>query len=65
MSAALQIPAAVEIRLGAAPLPAKLSVIGAALAAIRAAHGDTMRPECWASVHDAERAIAKAMLLAG
>ncbi|MFA6962400.1 MAG: hypothetical protein WC205_16720 [Opitutaceae bacterium] len=52
----------IEIRIGDVPLPVKLDAIGATLAAVREAHGDTIPPRCWAAMHRAQEAIVDAML---
>lgn len=53
---------AVVLRIPDVPLPAKLSIIGAALQAIREAHRDTMSARAWSEINKAEEAIAAAML---
>lgn len=52
----------IEIRIGGADLATKLDALGAAIAAVREAHKDTMLPECWAALNDAQENIAAAMI---
>lgn len=52
----------VEIQIGDAPLGWKLAAIGAALAAVRDAHRDTMPVACWAEINRAHEALARAIL---
>jgi hypothetical protein len=52
----------VEIHLPNVDLVSKLSVIGAALTAIREAHRDDMSAKSWAAINRAEEAIAEAIL---
>ena len=52
----------IEIRIGDVPLVAKLDALGAAVAAVRDAHGDTMSKKAWAAMHRAQNALAEAML---
>ena len=55
-------PAAIEIRIGDAPLTAKLDVIAASIAAVREAHRDTMSIKSWHALHRAQQMIAEAQI---
>jgi hypothetical protein len=52
----------IQIAIPDVPLPAKLSMIGAALEAVRLAHRDTIRPRAWQSINQAERLLGEAIL---
>jgi hypothetical protein len=61
-SAALQIPAALEIKVGNVGLVPKLDAIGAFIAAVKEAHRDEMSAECWAALGRAQDQVAHATL---
>ena len=56
------IQAGIEIRIRDVDLAAKLDALGAAIAAVREAHRDTISTCGWAALHRAQEAIAEAMM---
>lgn len=61
---ALTAKGSVTIRVAEVPLVAKLDALGAAISFVRTAHGDQMPRECWEAMHQAQDAIARAMMAA-
>jgi hypothetical protein len=55
-------PSAIEIRIGDVDLATMLDALGAAVAAVREAHRDTMSTRGWAALHRAQENIAEAMM---
>jgi len=62
MGSELSAKQAIEIRIGDVGLAAKLDALGAAIAAVREAHGDQMPRACWEQMHRAQESIAQAMM---
>lgn len=58
----LQRPPAIEIRIGTTDLASKLDALGAAVAAVREAHRDTMSVRSWAAMNRAQDFLAEALL---